>query len=250
MMKEVLASTVDCTYCWRRNRTAMNAKTNRNGVDEIGAKAIKMTASKHRNPQGSYVDTVLGYGLSRDVARIMKKACKSAGAEFFHAKCLTDILAVPHFLLVCDFSALDEEQLKLQYAHMIEVADVDFSWLLLGTPAVKPPKSLLAASVRPPESIDEQSLKVILLRRRTSLGRRMEKTRSYDRKLFRLLSSLKKLRTQGLVKTADLCKEFGVTSRTIVRDMKMLQAIHEMIEYDKSAKAFRYVGDDPWLGER
>ncbi len=227
----------------------MNVKTKKTEVEEIGAKTIKMAASSHRSGYG-FTDTVLGYGLSPDIARIVKKASKSVGADFLHTDCLTDILAVPYFLLVCDFSALGEEQLKLQYEDMIEVADGNFSWLLLGTPAINPPERLLAYTLRTPEHLDEQSLRVILLRRRTAVRRRIEKTRSYDRKLFRLVSTLKRLKTEGLVKTSELCKEFDVTPRTIVRDINMLQDIGEMIEYDQSAKAFRYVGDDPWLGKR
>jgi hypothetical protein len=245
-MGEVLASTVDYTYCWRRNRTAMNAKTNKNGVDEIGAKAIKMNASEHRNPQGSYVDTVLGYGLSRDVARLMSKASEAVGAEFFHTDCLTDILAVPYVLLVCDFSALHKEELKRQYACMSEVADDDFRWILLGSQAMKPPRRLLAAKARLPEPPDEQQMKVILLSQQAAIRKRKQKAHQYDKRLLRLLSSLRHLRTERLVKTKDLCKEFDVNPRTIARDMKMLEYIGELIGYDKSAKAYRYYGDEKW----
>ena len=242
-MKEVLASTVDCTYCWRRNRAAMIEKTE---VEEIVTKAIKMTNSEHISPQGFNVDTVLGYSLSRDVARLMSKASEAVGAKFFHTDCLTDILAVPYILLVCDFSALDKKQLKHQYACMSEVADDDFRWILLGAQPMKPPRRLLAAKARLLEPPDEQQMKVILLSQQAAIRKRKQKAHQYDKRLLRLLSSLKHLRTERLVKTKDLCKEFDVNPRTIARDMKMLEYIGELIGYDQSAKAYRYYGDEKW----
>ena len=183
-------------------------------------------------------------------AKVVEKACKAVGADFFLTDCLTDILAVPYVLLVCDFSELEKEQLRNQYAWMSEVADGDFRWILLGAQVMKPPRRLLAAKVHDPEPVDEQHMKVILLRQQAAIRKRKQKAHQYEKRLLRLLSSLKHLRTERLVKTKDLCKEFDVNPRTIARDMEMLEYIGKFIKYEPSARAYRYYGDDTWPGRQ
>ena len=228
----------------------MGIKIKENDLIKNGATAINMTKASISNPKNPSVDTVLGYGLSQSVARVVEKACKAVGANFFLTDCLTDILAVPYVLLVCDFSELEKEQLRNQYAWMREVADDDFSWILLGAQVMKPPRRLLAAKVHAPEPVDEQHMKVVLLRQQAAIRKRKQKAHQYEKRLLRLLSSLKHLRTERLVKTKDLCKEFDVHPRTIARDMEMLEYIGEFIKYEPSAKAYRYYGDDTWPGRQ
>lgn len=50
----------------------------------------------------------------------------------------------------------------------------------------------------------------------------LPKRGSYDRKIFRLLYILNKLDTQKQVLTRDLAKEFNVSSRTVQRDLELL----------------------------
>jgi hypothetical protein len=203
--------------------------------------------SEKRDAKVRNKDFVLGYRLQRDVATVVRKASKAAGMALFPSHELTDILAIPYFLLVCDFSKLGKEALRTQYGNMAEVnlEDPNFRWILLGKHALKPPRPLLKRAISL-DPFDEQNLKVILLRQRASIRRQKQKAKEYDKKLLRLLWSLKLLRTQGLVKKKDLCDRFKVKPRTIERDIGMLQAIGEMIDYDRDAKAYRYTGDTPW----
>jgi hypothetical protein len=228
----------------------MKASVKKAGIEDFREVAVQVTDPETIHLQDPYVDTVLGYGLSRDVATVVEKACEAVGADFFNTAILTDIFAVPHILLVCNFSALDKQQLKYQFACMNETAkyDYDFSWILLGAHAMKPPRRILAAKVQLPDPPDEQHLKVVLLRQQAAIRKRKQKAHQYDQRLFRLLSSLKKLRTQRFVKTKDLCREFNVNPRTVARDMKMLEYIGEFIMYDPSTKAYRYYGDETWPG--
>ena len=48
------------------------------------------------------------------------------------------------------------------------------------------------------------------------------KNKNYDKKIFRLLYILNKLDRGGNVLTNDLAKEFNVSSRTVQRDLELL----------------------------
>jgi hypothetical protein len=200
-------------------------------------------------PRGK--EFVVAYGLSKDMSALVRGAAKSVGASYWPATVITDILAVPNLLLLCDFSKLSREEISLQYGYMTEVnlLDPDFRWVLIGEQALRPPKALRDRLVRP-EPLDERSVRVVLLRQLATTRRRRQKAAAYDRRLYRLMWSLKQLRSQKFVKAKDLCAKFNVNARTVARDMQLLQDIGEMIEYDPHAKAYRYLLDTPWPGER
>ncbi|MBU0999400.1 HTH domain-containing protein, partial [Patescibacteria group bacterium] len=53
----------------------------------------------------------------------------------------------------------------------------------------------------------------------------MTKTKSYDKKIFRLWSILNKLDTGGQVFTAKLAKDFNVSIRSVQRDVELLNMV-------------------------
>jgi len=53
----------------------------------------------------------------------------------------------------------------------------------------------------------------------------MPKTKSYDKKIFRLWTILNKLDTGGVVYTAKLAKEFNVSIRSVQRDVELLNMV-------------------------
>jgi hypothetical protein len=162
-------------------------------------------------------DLVLGYGLSRDVSEVVRGAAEAVGVGFFPTNVIQDILAVPSVLLVCDFSKRGKEELTLQYESMTELNlwDPNFKWVLLGKQALKPPKALLERALSP-EPLDEQSLRVILLRQLATVRRRRQKAALYDRRLFRLLYSLKQLRIRRIVKNRHRLTLTGFPCHTTV----------------------------------
>jgi predicted DNA-binding transcriptional regulator YafY len=65
------------------------------------------------------------------------------------------------------------------------------------------------------------------------------KNRSYDKKIFRLVSILNKLDTKGKVKTSELAKEFNVSVRSIQRDLELLNMTgFPLVMVDKGTHAF------------
>jgi len=196
-------------------------------------------------------DFVLGYCLPKGISGVIHKAAKAVGVRYLSTDVVEDLFVVPSVVVVADFSKLSDEELSLQYEGMkeIDLADPNFRWILLGKQALRPPK-VLRERLLHPKSFDEQGLRPLILRQLAVKRRTERKAATYDRRLMRLLSSLKQLRTQKIVKTKDLCEDFNVNPRTIARDMQLLQNIGEMIEYDPRAKAYRYLLDDKWPGGR
>jgi len=148
-------------------------------------------------------DLVLGYALPRDISVIARAAAKSAGVKFSVTRLLTDLLAFPCVLLVCDFSRLSKHDLAAQYKSMLR------SMRRIPTSSGSCRQSDRESSEKPSRATHRyQAVRrakhklTILAQLRTVRGTR-RKAHDYDKRLRRLLSSLKQLRTQEIVKARD-----------------------------------------------
>src|SRR5271157_3968012 len=136
-------------------------------MKKTGERVAERSAMKEASQAAtawSFRDTVVAYGVSPEIARIASESCKSVGAQFFHSACLTDLLVIPCFLLICDFSAVHRRKLEIQFGYMSEMAKYDNAYkvLLLGTAGVQPPRGIAKALVYAPDPLDVQSLKLLL----------------------------------------------------------------------------------------
>lgn len=190
-------------------------------------------------------NTVLCFGLDTDTFKLIQEACcKVSIPGVVEANDTTDLLAIPSFLNVCDFSGINKKDLKELYNDIYELAQHDskYLFLMVAKPTLAPPCRLAKHFIRKPEPFDAHSFKLILLKYRNAASRHHNKVNAYDKKLYRLFKSLRMLRQNKIIYTRDLCTEFDVTPRTISRDMALMEAAGEPIEYDKSQKGYRTLG--------
>ena len=184
--------------------------------------------------------TVLAFRVEPAVMASLRSACDGLGVRLWEAEGPTDLIAVPNFLAVCDFSRVPAAQLRAIYDCLLAVDDSTL--LFTAPPALAVPEGLKKRVIKAPALVDEDSLRLLVMRRKKAVGRHHKTARSYDRKLFRLFFILREIRAQGFVYSRDFCSEFGVTQRTVARDIELLITIGEPIEYDAARKGYRLLG--------
>ena len=64
------------------------------------------------------------------------------------------------------------------------------------------------------------------------------KNKSYDKKIFRLIHMLNRLNSGNLFRTSELAEEFNVTSRTIQRDLELLNMAGFPVIYEDDKYKF------------
>lgn len=187
-------------------------------------------------------DTVVVFELPARTRKILEKACRGLGIQVEEARNITDIIAIPCMLIIANPGKLTDDQLKRLYECFLELGDRDSQVIFTQAPRVPVPEGLIKSFPRMQAGWDK-SLKFILLKRRSAMTRREKEHRKYDRKIFRLMHIIRALRGAKTVYTRDLCSEFRTSQRTIERDMELLQALGEGVDYDERKKAYVLAGE-------
>jgi hypothetical protein len=178
--------------------------------------------------------TVIAFGLSSSTMETLKTVCDKIHVRIWDADSLTDVFSVPCFVAIGDFSSVEPVLLQKTFDFIEQVGDVTL--LFTEPPSIAPPASLNLA--KPPDQMDEESLRFILMRTRRAITRQSRRERKYDKGLARLFFILKTIEARKFVRATDFIDEFNVSSRTINRDFKLLIAMGEPLEYDERRKGY------------
>jgi hypothetical protein len=104
---------------------------------------------------------------------------------------------------------------------LVEMDDPHTKVLLIGS---SPHAGKLPAKnlVRTPRRIDQTFLKLLLVHLRSTYERRKQKAQRAGRQMLRLMYMLARFDRKEAVKVREVAKEFGVSHRTIQRDIILL----------------------------
>lgn len=188
-------------------------------------------------------DTVILFNLDKVTRHLVSQECRKQKTTPFETSIPTDLIAVPSFLMVVDFSKIKKTVIHRVYEWMLEALCKDDCILFVKEPPVQPPAGLQSRIIPNPKILTGDYIKFLILKRRAAVLRKSKANRSYDKKLFRLLFIIRQLRSRKIVYTKDLREEFNVTSRTVERDIDLICELGEPIEYDASAKGYRLLGE-------
>jgi hypothetical protein len=117
----------------------------------------------------SYADTVLAYGVSQGMLNLLRLACRDAGAQLSLAEDLTDLVAIPAFLIVADLSCEEYSDVEEAIGSMAVIHDDKQTLMFLGMPSVAIPDELIPALLPIPEPLDERSLVQLIEQLRENL---------------------------------------------------------------------------------
>jgi len=230
----------------------MKSKNSDLGMQESGkydAKAIQslkgraVMAIKGNSPVNFSADnTIVAYRLEKAVADMLQSISGKLKFNICWADCVTDLIAVPAFMNIVNPLKLKKKEMDEigQWFSFLEEAGDPNALCILFTskPTFKIPPKVKKFVLNSPVTIDADYLKLKILNKKASSTRHNNQHRSYDRKIFRLFKILKVLKTDEILYINDMCNEFNISAKTLKRDIELLNALGEIIEYDKSKKGY------------
>lgn len=185
---------------------------------------------------------IVAYRLDKVMTDMLLSIASKLKVTVYWADCVSDLIAVQAFMNIVNPLNLREDETDeiFQWFSFLEEAGDSNALCILFTsaPAFKIPNKVKKYILKTPAVIDDDYLKLKILNKRASAVRHSSQHRSYDRKIFRILRILKVLKTQKVLHIEDMCNDFNVTSKTVKRDIELLNALGEIIEYDRSKKGY------------
>lgn len=184
--------------------------------------------------------SVLVYSENLNIVTEIKRLSKQLNFMLYYGNCEADLIAIPFNLAVVDPDKIGKSFLWYLLETYKMENPKELSIVYTKTANNNIPRTLMKYFINPiSEELDAIQLKLTILNRRTSIAKRKKNKRSYDKRIFRLFSILKKLQFKNSCITVDeLCEEFNVSRRTIERDIELLRYAGEYIEFDKLKKSY------------
>jgi len=189
-----------------------------------------LRSMKNRNQKKKSVDRgKLYYPLSTiqlllkpgALADLIKEVAHTQKVEVWCVRRATDLVAVGSLVAVVDPTLVNKRDWSELCGWLAEMDDPHTKVLLT---ASSPHAGKLPAKnlVRTPRNIDQTFLKLLLVHLRSTYERRKQNAQRAGRQMLRLMYVLARLDRNEAVKVREVAKEFGVSHRTIQRDIMLL----------------------------
>ncbi len=188
-----------------------------------------------------WTDSILvNFDDSSKVYRELRKVCNELDISILEVDASPDVVALPYFIFFIDPNLITKEELGL-LEYMCDFQDYkEIAQLFIKPPKFKLSPKMRKFTLKTPDLLDYDTLKLIILKRRSVLQRRGNNKGSYDKKIYRMMHILLNLMSKKKnINTQDLCVEFGVSEKTILRDIDMLRILGNDIEFDKANKEWK-----------
>ena len=203
--------------------------------------------SKPNKESYGWNDTVVAFRLTTETLEMLRHAARELKVKVFIAESLTDLIAVPAFMVVVDPGDLSIEE-REEFETWIEftignISPREYGVLFARIPSFQTPTAFSKFVLRTPDYLDADYFKLKLLNKRMSSRGHQRNIAGLERRIFRLLRILKVLRVEGVLYPEDLINEFQMCRKTLQRDIAILQAMYELIEWDPVRRG--YVLADP-----
>jgi len=184
-------------------------------------------------------DDVCILSNDKELIGIVEKVVDELNLNLYYAECTTDLYAIGAFYYIVDPNLLESDFME-NFRELYELTSPKEMALML-TSTYKIPRDIRPYFIFADDNGKfEQQLKMAMLNRRSNIISRKTDKRDYSKKLNRLFAILRHLQPEGnYVRIPELAKEFGVSEKTIKRDLIYLkQEGGEEIVYDRENKAY------------
>jgi DNA-binding transcriptional ArsR family regulator len=184
-------------------------------------------------------EDVLIFTDDQEITQIAEKVTKSLNLCLIKAEDTIDLYTIGAFCMIIDPDKVDEDY----FENFKEIHDLENpkEFVVILTKPVKLDRSIKKYFiVAQSNGKFESQLTTTLLNRRSNIISRKTDKKIYTKKLNRLFAILRHLQTEGnYVKVSELASEFGVSEKTIKRDLTYLREVGgEEIKYDIKKKAY------------
>lgn len=185
-------------------------------------------------------ECLVAFNVNCDDMKILSSIAENIKVKICQTKNKDELVKTPSFCLIIDFTGLDSDTTKCIISSLASHAFVENIIIINSLPEqfqeANLPQLTLIENIRD----NQKNFKLNLLNMKTSALEKENKLKDhdYDRRIYRLLTILKLLKIRGSIDLSELTFEFGVTVRTLQRDIKILRQIGERIEYDNQRKVY------------
>ncbi len=187
-------------------------------------------------------NTLIIHNHERKLNNVVREAADDIKVDICATDCMTDLIAVPAFMAIINPDSLkpkDMPEFNSFLDYLIETGDVKVTGILfLKKPSFTIVPKLRKFIVKTPENLDRESLRLIMLNRRSAYRRRRNATTSCDKKIFRLMKMILILKDRKTLKVDELMSEFNVSSKTIKRDLILIETLGYLHKYDIKKKGY------------
>lgn len=193
----------------------------------------------------AFRDTILTYGLSDEENEIVERNAERMGLKTFNADCYTDVYGIPYFCIVIDPTQSTVEELEgfIELWEESRGLEIFLTKPLPENLVIPSRKVSLLEDLR----VSPELFRYKLIKAKIAMEKRVNMKDKVTDRIVRLLKILKRLKRRKFCKTSDLAQELGVTTRTVQRDLALLDEIGEPIGYDTNQKAYFLLMDESFL---
>ena len=187
-------------------------------------------------------NTIVTYNHDRKLNNMIQKTADDIKADNFMARDITDLIAVPAFMVIINPKSVAPNDMTELFQFLDLVAEANDTKttgiLFLSQPlfplALKYKKFIIMS----PNNIDREELRLVMLNRRSAARRRRNAAKQYDKKIFRLMKMILMLKSGDVLRVDRLVSEFNVSSKTIQRDLGMVETLGYFHGYDNKKKGY------------
>lgn len=193
----------------------------------------------------AFRDTILTYGLSDEENEIVERNAERMGLKTFKTDCYTDVYGIPYFCIVIDptQSTLEELEGFVELWEESRGLEIFLTKPLPENLVIPSRKVSLLQDLR----VSPELFRYKLVKAKVAMEKRVNMKDKVTDRIVRLLKILKRLKRGKFCKTSDFAQELGVTTRTVQRDLALLDEIGEPIGYDTNQKAYFLLMDESFL---
>jgi hypothetical protein len=188
----------------------------------------------------TYPNTIFVWSKNKNIITLAKRVAKDLKIELFLAEVEEDFYAAPFFFGIVDCDYLTPQVLRNAIELFEdEVSKKCFAIMVYPSSPIKIPVKIKRFFLSSPSSLDYTNLKLAVLSKKFLLDRQTKSNRSYLGRMERSFYIMRKvIEPGGYVRLEDLCAEFGVSAKTIKRDLDLFKLAGEVIKFDKKRKVY------------
>ncbi len=170
----------------------------------------------------SYKNTVLLLDDDDRIGNLLRKLCEQNRLEVWEIQQPSDLIAVPSFLAIINPTLLDNDAWDNLIVYLNEVNDPSFK-ILFTDYCAREPRIPYVNIIKQPEVITEEFLKFLILKTRSTVNRKKAIETKALRRIVRLMHIIRILQNGGTLRLKDISSELEVSSRTVLRDIEILE---------------------------
>jgi len=202
-------------------------------------KKVKRTVPKPHQYY-DYMSTVLVKLDDGPLRDSVIKVAESEGFKVYEVEVWQDVVAVPAFLAVVNPDLFPAKEWKEICGWYREMADPDKK-VFLTKKSLHSSKLPAGNLIKRPKKVDDYFIKFMMAKTKATRRRREKRYEKKENQIVRLVYMIHQLENGKTVRLANVAEKFGVSLRTVQRDLQVLEMAYVPIVDGKHPGSYKLV---------